>query len=326
MERMMVRAALITGNQGLVKPTQAQVDMINARIRPPQPVTAESIYVRRARVINTMVDHYHTRFMESAVPQVAAMLPTRPMLVNHTRGSGIMGMPVARWFDAAALQNPDGDGVDWVQGDFYWPRGVEQADYMAAMMDTGVWSEVSLAWWFTGCRCSICGRDPEDCTHIPGEDYGEKAGVCHWDMYDITRVDEASVVWAGGQKDTEIQMAAALSNPSSVVSMMRGRRSQDGWQKLFPGWRAEPAQDQQQEQPTPAEGCQTLADWFTAAAESMKGWADWFTGQAGGPPDEDEEEADEDEDEDEEPEEQQQESLDAWFTGNKPDGGHPISA
>lgn len=321
MERMMVRAALITGNQGLVKPTQAQVDMINARIRPPQPVTVDSIYVRRARVINTMVDHYFTRFTESAIPQVAAMLPTRPMLVNHNRGSGILGMPVARWFDAQALQNPDGDGVDWVQGDFYWPKGVDQADYMAAMMDAGVWSEVSLAWWFTGCRCSICGRDPEDCTHIPGEDYGEKAGVCHWDMFDITRVDEASVVWAGGQKDTEIQMAAALSNPASVISRMRGRTKPDEWAALFPGVRAD-GQDQEQDI-TPAQGCQSLADWFASAAEAMQGWADWFAQQAG---DQEPNAGDETPDEDTEEVEEGQESLAAWFTGSKPDGRHPFSA
>lgn len=76
---------------------------------------------------------------------------------------------------------------------------------LAARIAAGVLREVSLSWYQDGMTCSVCGMDMwgKNCPHIPGEQY--ESGTCVGIMEHIKCVEEASLVWKGGQYGTEVE-------------------------------------------------------------------------------------------------------------------------
>lgn len=181
--------------------TPAALDAINQHAL--VPLAAEDVIVRGALVANDQVDSYYTQFTADALRQVATMLPGKPVMRNHDGSvDNSLGLPVGKWYAATVEQR---DGVTWARGLFYMVRDPE-TDSLARRMDAGIINEVSLAWYIGEMQCSICNRDPMDpmCAHAPGVMYDGQ--LCVAMMPSVRSVEEASLVWKGGQYGTAIEM------------------------------------------------------------------------------------------------------------------------
>lgn len=175
------------------------VALINARIQPPEPLTAGQIHVRSLRLVSDEMNDHGGRFPREEHQRVCELLIDSPVLVGHDRSR----LPVARNFAARCIA----DGLrQWVQVWFYWMRG-PMGDHLAADIDGGVVKEGSIGFEFRRPQCSICGRDIRACEHIPSHEYVDEAGatsVAHYEYRDLVRVLETSLVYRGANPDTRL--------------------------------------------------------------------------------------------------------------------------
>lgn len=170
----------------------------------PGKVAPEEMHVRGMLLCNSERDHYYSRFSPEALTQVAELLPGRPVMIGHDT----TGLPIGRFFAGERTfieqgRKPRRDSY-WVEGLFTIPRD-GQGDAIVKRIDQGIYRDVSLGWRCLGAECSICHNhiaDRQRCDHVPGEVYDE--GLCEFEFSDITAVMEGSLVYAGGQKDTQL--------------------------------------------------------------------------------------------------------------------------
>lgn len=198
-----IRATMEVSGGG--EATAEQMARINATLpEDAAPLEASDVYVRRAMVCNDMVDHYATKFTSRALEQISGMLAGPPLMRNHNR-YGSEDLPVGRFFWGEQVRRRD---ATYVAGDFYWPARVRNAADMAEMIDTCVWREVSLAWYMRSFTNSIDGKPFDQSPYYPGQVLADGTMVVGI-MDDIESVEEVSLVWKGGQKDTSIGAASA---------------------------------------------------------------------------------------------------------------------
>lgn len=169
-----------------------------------QSLEPKDVIVRGTLIINSARDYYYSRFSDSAMQEVAEMLPGRPVMANHTYGLGSLGLPLGRFFAANIVRRtleswPERDSK-WVEALFFMPND-EEGQRVARRIDMGVYKESSLAWRCAGVDCSVCNEDVRTCGHIPGEVY-ERGGLAEFSFSGVTGVMEGSLVFSGGQKDT----------------------------------------------------------------------------------------------------------------------------
>lgn len=170
----------------------------------PGKVMPEEVHVRGMLLCNSERDHYYSRFSPDALTEVAELLPGRPVMVGHKYDA----LPIGRFFAGERKfieqdRKPRRDSY-WVEGLFTVPRDTE-GDAIVRRIDHGIYRDVSLGWRCLGAKCSICGNhiaDRQRCDHVPGEVYDQ--GLCDFEFSDITAVMEGSLVYAGGQKDTQM--------------------------------------------------------------------------------------------------------------------------
>lgn len=175
--------------------SSAQMEKVNRYAA----VTLEpaDVHVRRLWIANNQVDHFSTRFTDRALAQIVELLPGRPTLRNHTREHPD-ALPVARFFEAA---NEELDGVLWAVGSIYWPRKTMMGEDMRLMMDSGVWSESSLAWFMDSFTTSVDNLPVGESPFWPGQAMPDGTTVVGvMDM--VTEVEEGSLVALGGQQGT----------------------------------------------------------------------------------------------------------------------------
>ena len=187
-------------------------------------LSPEDVIVREALVCNDQPDSYDTQFTRAALDQVARMLPGSPVLRNHST-FGADDLPVGIWFSARTEER---DGVYWVIARFYMIRE-PLTESIAARMDGGVVREVSVSWWMdrSALSCSICGNFPfaDACTHTPGDTYGGRK--CVTVMNAVESVEEASLVWKGGQYGTAI-LAGEQEQRVSLMARLARKRGSSG--------------------------------------------------------------------------------------------------
>lgn len=185
-------------------------------------LSREDVIVRSALVANDQVDSYFTRFSKGALDLIAQMLPGTPVMRNHGTWSSD-DLPVGIWFRSDVEER---DGANWVRGWFYMVRE-PLTDSIGARMDGGVIREVSLSWMMRAIdvKCSICGRNEMDplCDHVPGLDYN--GALCVWDMTNVRSVEEASLVWKGGQYGTKIEMPDGSEKRITLMQRSATRRA-----------------------------------------------------------------------------------------------------
>lgn len=183
-----------------------------------RPLLAADIIVRDALVVNDQPDSYNTQFTALALAQIAAMLPGSPVLRNHSSYQS-EDLPIGIWFKAWVEVR---DNISWVAARFFMIRE-PLTESIAMRMDGGIIREVSLSWWMdrSALQCSICGNYPfsETCDHMPGEAYGER--TCVTIMNAVESVEEASLVWKGGQLGTSIEMPDADDMQAERATLMQ---------------------------------------------------------------------------------------------------------
>ncbi len=191
---------------------ESVITLINERIQPPEPVTADGIHVRSLRLISDEVNDHGGRFPAEEHERLCELIVDSPVLIGHDRTQ----LPMARNFAARILH--DGDR-QWVSVWFYWMRN-PSGDRLAADIDGGVVKEGSIGFEFRTPQCSICGQDIRRCEHIPGEPYTFATGerrIAHYEYRDLVRVLETSLVYRGATPGTRLGNDAVFGKASDSM-------------------------------------------------------------------------------------------------------------
>ncbi len=173
------------------------VFLINSRIKPPQPVSKEDIFIRTMFLVSDQVNSYGGCFPLEELHQLTSLVIDSPVMVGHTKEK----LPIARNFKAEVVQR---NGQNWVKVWFYWLRSSRDALSLKENIDHGIYKECSLGFVFEFPECSICGQDMRKCSHVPFKTYetpdGEKEACFNY--RNIVRVLETSLVYRGAVPNT----------------------------------------------------------------------------------------------------------------------------
>ncbi len=182
--------------------TSDLVSLINSRIRPPVPVTTDSVHIRTMFVISDQVNSYGGRLPLEEHPNVARLLVDSPVLIGHAKDK----LPVGRNFKAELVEK---NGQRWIKVWFYWLKGTAEAESLVQNIDHGIYKECSIGFFFDFPECSVCGQDIRTCEHVPlstcqGTDGSEQK--VFFNYRGVRKVLETSLVYRGAVPET------ALSN------------------------------------------------------------------------------------------------------------------
>ena len=207
--------------------TDEQIEKYNAIVKPPVLATKEQLIVRGFYLMNDLPMHesagFYRSFDANAIHQAQPLVIGKPVLANHTMqiGSGLDGLPQARYFDAFVDQGPEGSppGGAWLGVLAAFPAD-DLGKLLVGRIDLGTIGESSPTVDYDRIYCSICGADGLDCDHMPGELYdGKRARVM---MTDVMDIHEGSMVWAGQQRDTRYFIAAGRLVPEGIETTDQG--------------------------------------------------------------------------------------------------------
>ncbi|MCP4582257.1 MAG: hypothetical protein GY839_11630 [candidate division Zixibacteria bacterium] len=169
---------------------QKYVNLINANIKPPVPVTASDVIIRAMYIVSDGINSYGGRFDRTDLPAIARLFIDSPVLIGHDKS----GLPVARNFWAEAVEK--GSRL-WIKSYFYWLRETDGASRLKLNIDSGIYKECSVSFTYTMPECTACGKDMRFCGHQVGEDI-------FFYYRGVERVLETSLVYRGSIPDTSI--------------------------------------------------------------------------------------------------------------------------
>ncbi|MBD3166388.1 hypothetical protein GF324_07310 [bacterium] len=175
-------------------------DLETIRALPNPPLTnlaPEDIYVRRCRLACDAIDSRGGRFRREDMPRLLEMVQGAPVLIGHDKRS----LGVARFFGGEVEQRGE---VRWIVPKFYFPRAHSGSEDLKVMIDSGVYTEASIAFLYEKPTCSICGEDLRSCPHWPGRSYDNR--TCHFWYDGIQRVTEGSLVYRGAAPGTGFEL------------------------------------------------------------------------------------------------------------------------
>ncbi|MCB2213494.1 hypothetical protein KQI52_15365 [bacterium] len=192
-----------------VNPGSAEIREIRNLPNPPLvDLKADDIHVRRCRLASDAVDSRFGRFRTKDMPRVLELLRGAPVLIGHDKRT----LGVARFF-GGTVENRD--GVSWVVPSFYWPREHSGAEDLRVMIDSGVYSEASIAFTYRTPTCSVCGNDIRGCAHWPGRTYDNQ--LCFFYYDGIERVTEGSLVYRGAAYGTGFELPAGSNESENAT-------------------------------------------------------------------------------------------------------------
>ncbi|EQB63818.1 MAG: hypothetical protein RBG1_1C00001G1397 [candidate division Zixibacteria bacterium RBG-1] len=169
------------------------ISLINARIKPPVPVTAEEIFIRAMYLISDKVNSYGGCFPQEEHPHLAKLIIDAPVLIGHNKEK----LPVARNFNAELVYR---DNAPWIKVWFYWLKNSEGGNSLKENIDHGIYKEGSIGFSFEFPECSVCGQDIRKCEHIPFRSYLDQSGQekqAHFNYRKTLKILETSLVYRG---------------------------------------------------------------------------------------------------------------------------------
>lgn len=181
-----------------ISPDETLVNLINARIKPPVPVTAEEVYIRAMYLVSDQVNSYGGRFPVQEQIKLAELVIDSPVLIGHNKEK----LPVGRNFKADLVEK---EGKSWVRVWFYWLKHSSGAESLKENIDHGIYKECSLGFTFEFPECSVCLEDIRKCSHIPFKFYLDSTGnqrQAHFNYRRLVKVLETSIVYRGATPDT----------------------------------------------------------------------------------------------------------------------------
>ncbi len=197
------------------------IEILNANIKPPEPIEASAVYIRAMYIVSDRVNSYGGRFPAEDHDHLTGLLVDSPVLVGHRKDS----LPIARNFHAEKVVR---DGANWIKVYFYWLKTAEGGENLRKNIDAGIYKEGSISFIFSLPECTICGRDIRNCPHQPFVKYKTPTGPTKaaFNYRKIERVLETSLVYRGSVENTSIEKALAFDvheekQPSAVAGPAR---------------------------------------------------------------------------------------------------------
>ncbi len=185
------------------------------------PLRADQVFVRSMYLCSTLpCDADGCQFTVEALEQIALLIVGQSVLPGHDRRS----LPLARFFRAEVVER-QGERLEqpahFVRAWFYWLRDTSGAKDLLLNIDGGIYREVSLAWTFNQWRCSVCGAQNNQCSHRPGERYGEQ--TCYRLIDSVNEVLEGSLVYKSADRATNVTGARSMGESEPTVLLVTER-------------------------------------------------------------------------------------------------------
>ena len=211
---------------------ERDLEMINRQSQTklgPEDVNVRSMWLCSDR----FVESDGLRFSHSALENIANQTPGISAMVGHNR----TGLPIGRFYHAEIQTRGEefpneitGQPAEWVRAWFYWLRDTEGAEDLLKRIDGGIYRDVSISWRWKTASCSICGEEWDGwwfypCEHVPGERYPIKREdgsveqrLCYFEISEVTRVLEGSLVYAGADQGAELAGMRVQASEVGITS------------------------------------------------------------------------------------------------------------
>jgi|GEM_PF-1710638 len=185
-----------------ISPDDGLVSLINARIKPPVPVTSDDVFIRAMYLVSDQVNSYGGKFPLDEQKRITELVIDAPVLMGHNKEK----LPIGRNFKAELV---DRDEKSWVKVWFYWLKNSQGSESLKENIDHGIYKECSLGFTFEFPECSICLEDIRKCQHLPFKVYLDSSGnqkQAHFNYRKIVKVLETSIVYRGATPDTAFSL------------------------------------------------------------------------------------------------------------------------
>ena len=181
--------------------TDEELKLINAYSR--RPLAREEVYVFGVVLCDNDIDRDGERFTVESLFELEKLFVGKTGIFDH---SPTAKNQTARIF-ACAVEGVDGrktaTGDDYFRltARAYIPRSKGNEEVILAI-DSGILKEVSVGCAVSETRCSICGEDIHNCSHIKGEAYSGR--VCCGELCGVYDAYEWSFVAVPAQKSAGV--------------------------------------------------------------------------------------------------------------------------
>lgn len=190
----------------------------------------------RAVVSNNELDFYGTAMMQPSLDTyVNNLVDGVSYQDSHNWGKLGLGQSIYGEQTEKPSETVDiiGEPLREVHGTFMTLRGLElggqSTDTFLAAIQSGTWRDVSIGFWASDVRCSICGKQSfewwkeDGCTHIPGVEYkNEKTGKMElaWGGVWDGRLLETSQVYDGATPGAQVSQVIVKANALAEERML----------------------------------------------------------------------------------------------------------
>lgn len=179
--------------------SEADMSAINAQAR--ATLNQEDVYVFRCEACNDQVDRDFERFTLNALNGLSKLFVGKTVIVDHRWQAENQ---MARIYRSEV--EPAEDGRHRLVNYCYMLR-LDCTKDVIALIEGGIYREVSVGCAMGSARCSVCGEDYGTCGHFKGESYGGQLCVCELedpvDAYEMSFVAVPSQYQAGVTKQTK---------------------------------------------------------------------------------------------------------------------------
>lgn len=189
-----------------------------------QPLTAEDIHIRKARVAHNQHDRTFERFPKAMLERFAETLPGKSLLPGHDTSA----LPLGRWFEADTRtrteefpvisggakvaeivpgMEPQKTRVTWLEAGFYFAND-PGTELFRKCIDGGVYQDVSIGFSYDDIHCDVCRKSywRSDCPHWAGQKLEDGVVVTLTYAGDpkLYEARETSIVYLGAQQHAEL--------------------------------------------------------------------------------------------------------------------------
>lgn len=170
---------------------------------------------------NNSVDFYGTRMHETSLRNYADDLVAGIAFQHSHDYREFVGRSLTGEFQIPGGKSDDGVPLQQTRGLFYTVPGLKlgsmATDDFIKGVRAGIISDVSIGFWASDYRCSICASSLWDCRHIPGVDYdqgGKSVRAFAW-VHDA-HISEVSAVYDGATEGCAIVKARQLAADGAI--------------------------------------------------------------------------------------------------------------
>ena len=198
---------------------------------PAKPLTADQVHAKKLVILGPEPTSHMSIHPEGNVrgracnclSQLAKLAVGAPMIDGHKRD-------IAPWgrIYGAQVETVKGYKNPVLTIDYFFLKGFQIYDQIAAEIDAGIRAEWSISYWFTKAHCGICHNEfrmtmfgplDQKCGHVIGKKDPATGEVCYWYPGGFTGVAEVSSVYAGAYRKTKNLSIAANYAPDEETAL-----------------------------------------------------------------------------------------------------------